>query len=118
MLMQRVLAWAIIILAVLSLTLVFERMSLASFKGGPAYINRKISASSPGRCEREIGRIISVLENRIGAGMPVKAKDKLLIMDDKELLLAGSLCDRIAAADNKEGADFALLLVAALIIST
>jgi hypothetical protein len=70
------------------------------------------SAPSP-----EVVRILSVLEERVDDGKLIeKAKQKLATMNEKDLRLMASLCDRIWVGGNDAGADFAFLMAAMLVV--
>lgn len=108
-----------ILLTILSMVVACAGISSASLRAGPTPFARLVPESATDRHERNISRVLSVLENRIGEGaLPAKAKKRLQGMSDEELRLVTSLCDRIAVADNKDGADVALLLVTAMIVLT
>lgn len=67
--------------------------------------------------ERDLWRVINILESRIGSRrIPDQAKDKLAAMNEKEFRLVEALCDRIARSGDSPGSDLALLLAAALIV--
>jgi hypothetical protein len=67
--------------------------------------------------EDETSRILPVLEERIGdPDILAKTKDKLFTLDDEEILLISSLCERISTGERTARADVAFSLVTALIV--
>ncbi len=67
--------------------------------------------------DRDIDRVVSVLESRIGnRRLPSRAKERLASMDSRDFRLIVRLCDRIDGGGNTSGTDFAFLLAAALIV--
>jgi hypothetical protein len=99
---------------------VFEEQSTASIIAGardrgPVRLHGGQSVRETGILDR--GKIIEVLESRLKRGhLPEKAVQKLDAMNDEEIRLVASLCDRISHAGDKAGADVAFLLVTALIV--
>jgi hypothetical protein len=98
---------------------VFEKQSMASTAGAgnwrPVRLNGGQSMRETGSLDR--GKIIEVLESRIRRShLSEKAVQKLNAMNDEEIRLVASLCDRISRAGDTAGADVALLLVTALIV--
>ncbi len=62
-------------------------------------------------------RILAVLETKItDAKVIEKASDKLRSLDERELGLMKSLCDRIAADSGSAGADIAFSLMSAMLV--
>lgn len=79
---------------------------------GLIYGIRGHSAPSP-----DMTKILSVLKERAEDGKLLeKAKQKLAIMDEKDLRLMASLCDQIEARGNDAGADIAFLMTAMLVV--
>ena len=113
---------AILAFTIVILVLFFGRLSSAALSGGPAPApsgSRHAGQSAPEHPDRDIARVVTILESRIGdAGLPGEAKTKLASMGDEDYRLVSSLCDRIAGAGNRAGADVALVLVTALIVMT
>ncbi len=67
--------------------------------------------------EAEIRKVLAVLENRIeGKKFTEKAKDKLLILSDRQIRLIISLSEVIVQGDPAPVADIAFLLMTVLII--
>jgi hypothetical protein len=74
------------------------------------------SYEEPAR-EAETSRILPVLEARIGdPDILAKTKDKLFTLDEEEILLISSLCDRISTGERTARADVAFSLVTTLIV--
>jgi hypothetical protein len=106
-------------LAILLCVVVFEDVSLASLTGGadPKSLCPQDMRISPAKRDRALNKIEGILESRIkNHYLPEKAKNKLAAMNDEEIRLLTSLCDRLSETDDTAGADFALLLATALII--
>lgn len=84
--------------------------SSAAVERAPKGINfHEINNNAP------IAKILPVLESRIGDQKLVeKAKDKLTAMNDADIHLIASLCERINRGSHD--ADIAFLLVTALIV--
>lgn len=62
-------------------------------------------------------KIIGVLENKMGGKkLSLKAKEKILALNEGQTRLIISLCDRIEENDHAAGAEFAYLLITALIL--
>jgi hypothetical protein len=67
--------------------------------------------------EEDQYRILGVLENKMGGKkLSVKAKEKISALSEGQTRLIISLCDRIEENDHAAGAEFAYLLVIALIL--
>lgn len=65
----------------------------------------------------EMLKVLLVLEARAEDGrLMEKAKQKLATLDEKDLRLMASLCDRIEARGNDAGADIAFLMTAMLVV--
>lgn len=82
-------------------------------------IGRRIASPSGNKYyrTRHMNSILSVLKSRISdRQMLEKAKDKLFRLNEKEIRLIASLCDRIQDEGNTAGSDIAFSLVTALII--
>jgi len=107
------------LIAILLCVVVFEELSMASLPGGadskPLRVE-DLQISSVKR-DRDLNKIIGTLESRIkNHHLPKKAKNKLATMNDEEIRLLTSLCDRLSETTDTAGADFALLLATALIV--
>ncbi|HXX56430.1 MAG TPA: hypothetical protein VEI96_00350 [Thermodesulfovibrionales bacterium] len=64
-----------------------------------------------------MAKILPVLESRVGdQKLLERAKDKLALMDEAEIRLIASLCERISLDRGTPDADIAFLLVTALIV--
>lgn len=64
-----------------------------------------------------ISKILSALENKMeGPELREKIKNKLSILEDKQILLIASLSERIEGENHTAGAEIALLLITALIV--
>jgi len=84
-------------------------------KEPPATLLRN-NQPSPKYRDPDLARIIGVLESRTGnRRLPRQATEKLAAMNPEKRRLIAELCDRIALAGDKPGADLALLLATALI---
>ncbi len=67
--------------------------------------------------EEDQYRILGVLENKMGGKkLSMKAKEKILALNEGQTRLIISLCNRIEENDHAAGAEFAYLLVIALIL--
>lgn len=67
--------------------------------------------------DRDLNKIIKVLESRIkDHHLPKKARNKLAAMNDEKIRIVKSLCDRMSEIGDTASADFALLLVTAVIV--
>ncbi len=107
------------LLVILLCIVVFERLSWASLPGGgdhkPAF-PQGIRMSQADR-DTDLNKIIKVLEGRIkNHHLPKKAKNKLAAMNDDDIRIVKSLCDRLSKTGDTASADFALLLVTAVIV--
>ncbi len=110
------------------ITLVAILLSAVTVEGLFAASNPGLSpaaAAEPGRllhtreaaAGRDIDRVVSVLEGRIGGRpLPERAKERLASMDSRDFRLIVKLCDRIEGGGSSAGTDVALLLTAALIV--
>jgi hypothetical protein len=64
-----------------------------------------------------VSKIVSVLAIRSPGGKVLgKAAEKLSAMNNRDLRLIASLCDRISADDGTAGADIAFSLITAMIV--
>jgi len=107
------------LIAILLCVVVFEELSMASLPGGadPRPLRAQGIRISPVKRDRDLNKIIWILESRIkNHHLPEKAKNKLAAMDDEEIQLLKSLCDRLSETAHTAGADVALLLATALIV--
>ena len=98
---------------------VFEELSMASLPGGadPRPLRVHNVRIPPVKRDRDLNKIIGTLESRIkNHHLPEKAKSKLAAMNDEEIRLLKSLCDRLSETADTARADFALLLATALIV--
>jgi hypothetical protein len=67
--------------------------------------------------EEDQYKILEVLENKMGGKkLSVKAKEKILALNEGQTRLIISLCDRIEENDHAAGAEIAYLLITALIL--
>jgi hypothetical protein len=67
--------------------------------------------------DSDLNKIIKVLESRIkNHHLPNRAKNKLAAMNDEDIRIVKSLCDRLSETGDTASADFALLLVTAVIV--
>jgi hypothetical protein len=117
--LKRIKLFMVPLIAILLCVVVFEGLSMASLPGGadskPLRV-QDIRLSSVKR-DRDLNKIIGTLESRIKTHhLPKKAKNKLATMNDEEIWLLTSLCDRLAETADTAGADLALLLATALIV--
>jgi len=106
-------------LTILLCVVVFEELSMASLPGGadPRPLRVQNVRIPPVKRDRDLNKIIGTLESRIkNHHLPEKAKNKLAVMNDEEIRLLKSLCDRMSETADTAGADFALLLATALIV--
>ncbi len=107
------------LLAILLCVVVLEDFSMASLPGYADQKPLRVQAIriSPVKRDRDLNKIIGILESRIkNHHLPGKAKNKLAAMNDEEIRLLTSLCDRLSETADTAGADFALLLATALIV--
>jgi hypothetical protein len=107
------------LLAILLCVVVLEDFSMASLPGHADQKPLRAQAIriSPVKKDRDLNKIIGILESRIkNHHLPGKAKNKLAAMNDEEIRLLTSLCDRLSETADTAGADFALLLATALIV--
>ncbi len=106
---------ALVFTALLGITIV-AGPSMASTQGSTVPLSRP-ARDIPSSKERDLSRIVSVLESRVGnRQLPAKVRNKLAAMDDKEIRLLASLCDRVSQSGETAGSDLALMLAAALIV--
>ena len=62
-------------------------------------------------------KILGVLEHKMGGKkLSVQAREKIWALNEKQTRLIISLCDRIEENDHAAGAEFAYLLITALIL--
>ncbi len=108
-----------LLLAITLFVVVCEGPSSASVGTRPEKMHANLQEGelSQKSRDRDLKRIIGVLECRIqDHRLAEKAKNKLAAMNNDEVRLVLSLCDRITETGNTAGADFALLLVTAMIV--
>ena len=73
--------------------------------------------SAPSATSAEMVNILSMLEERADDERLIeKAKQKLATMNERDLRLMASLCDRIWVTGNDAGADIAFLMTAMLVV--
>jgi hypothetical protein len=95
------------ILAIASAAASFGYRPAGVFTSGYAEIRGKDTVS----------KIVSVLAIRSSSGKVIgKAAEKLSAMNDRDLRLISSLCDRISADHGSAGADIAFSLITAMIV--
>ena len=120
--MQKARKYPVVLLSfILLIFLFFEVPSTASVVTKSGRMPARVQAAqlSQEQRTRDLARIIGVLESRIkNHQLPEKAKNKLASMNDKEIRLIESLCERIEKAGDTASADFAFLLVTAAIVTS
>jgi len=90
--------------------------SMASTQGSMVHLTSPTRYITPAK-ERDLNRIMSVLESRIrNHQLPAKVRNKLASMNDEEIRLLTSLCDRVSKTGETTGSDLAVMLVTALIV--
>jgi hypothetical protein len=95
------------ILSIASATVSFGYQPAGAFSSGYAEIADKNAVS----------KIVSVLAIRSSDGKVLgKAAEKLSAMNNRDLRLISSLCDRISADGGTAGADIAFSLITAMIV--
>jgi hypothetical protein len=117
--LKRIKFFLVPLLAILLCVVVFEELSVASLPGGadPRPLRVQNVRIPPVKRDHDLNKIIGILESRIkNHHLPEKAKSKLAAMNDEEIRLLKSLCDRLSQTADTAGADFALLLATALIV--
>jgi hypothetical protein len=117
--LKRIKLFLVPLLAIPLCVVVFEELSVASLPGGadPRPLRVQSVRIPPAKRDHDLNKIIGILESRIkNHHLPEKAKSKLAAMNDEEIRLLKSLCDRLSQTTNTAGADFALLLATALIV--
>lgn len=107
------------LLTILLCVVGFEGLSQASLPGTgdqkPSHVQGIRISRVKG--DRDLNKIINVLESRIkNHHLPEKAKNKLASMNNEEIRIVSLLCDRMNETGDTAGADFALLLVTAVIV--
>jgi hypothetical protein len=107
---RKAVSWPAVFVCVLSIgsaTAVFGYQPAAASAIGNAEIRGKDSVS----------KILSVLALRSSGGKVLgRAAEKLSAMNDRDLRLIASLCDRISADGGTAGADIAFSLITAMIV--
>lgn len=109
----------VLLLSIMFSFVVFERSSTASLPGGANGLPVRLYHETQSRISnsRDLSKIIKILESKArNHQLPEKAIRKLVEMNDDDLRLVSSLCDRISGAGDAAGADLALILVTALIV--
>jgi len=80
-------------------------------------VEQRAAASHEIVLKTEMPKIMPVLEYKIGSGKLLdRSKDKLSLMDDREIKLIGALCEKISGEKSSVSSDIAFLLVTALIV--
>ena len=105
--------------AILLCVVILEEISMASLPGGADPKRSRVQDMKipQAKRDRDLKKIVAVLGSRIkNHHLPEKAKNKLAVMNDEEIRLLASLCDRLSETADTAGADFALLLATALIV--
>jgi hypothetical protein len=101
--------WSAVLLCILSMA-----SATASFGYQPAGVFTGGYADTRGK---DTVKILSVLAIRSSDGKVLgKAAEKLSAMNDRDLRLISSLCDRISADRGTAGADIAFSLITAMIV--
>jgi hypothetical protein len=117
-------AWkypAALLFFILVIFVFFEVSSTASVvtKSSRLPVRVQTAQLSQEQRARDLARIIGVLESRIKNHLlSEKAKNKLASMNDKNIRLIESLCERMDKAGDTASADFAFLLVTAAIVTS
>ncbi len=117
--LKRIKLFLIPLLAILLCVVVFEELSVASLPGGadPKPLRVQNVRIPLAKRDHDLNKIIGILKSRIkNHHLPEKANSKLAAMNDEEIRLLKSLCDRLSQTTDTAGADFALLLATALIV--
>ncbi len=77
----------------------------------------KSGSSHESLIKKEMPKIIPVLEGKIGDRKLIeKSKEKICLMDDREIRLISALCERIPVEESSVSGDIAFFLVTALIV--
>ncbi len=88
----------------------------AGFSSGSSMPQRAIHIEERNQ-KAPLAKILPVLESRVGDRKLIeRAKAKLTAMDDAEIRLVSSLCERMSRERGTPDADIAFLLVTALIV--
>lgn len=115
--MQKAGKKALVLLSVILLCAVVFKGTSAASRGGMSQVPAQTQNARFSQERGDSARIISVLEREIGSRrLPAQAKEKLATMREEDYRLVAALCDRIETANDRAGADLALLLAAALIV--
>ncbi len=112
---------AVLLFFILLIFIFFEVPSTASVVTKSGRMPARVQAAQLPQEQRvrDLARIIGVLESRIkNHQLPEKAKNKLASMNDREIRLIESLCERIEKSGDTASADFAFLLVTAAIVTS
>lgn len=108
--LKKTVFWPAVLLCILFL----DTSATASFGYQPAGAFTSGYAETRGR---DTVNILSVLATRSSDGKVLgKAAEKLSAMNDRDLRLISSLCDRISADRGTAGADIAFSLITAMIV--
>ena len=96
-------------------------LSLAPTTGATALFGHQPAAYTIGHAEirgkDSVSKILSVLALRSSGGKVIgRAAEKLSAMNDSDLRLIASLCDRISVDGGTAGADIAFSLITAMIV--
>jgi hypothetical protein len=96
---------------------------LAVFTVQPPFAASGISGPKEGSLSYKMNpveaqyKILGVLENKMeGKKLSVQAREKIWALNERQIRLIISLCDRIEENDHAAGAEFAYLLITALIL--
>jgi hypothetical protein len=107
---KRAVFWPVVaacILSIMSTTALFGYQPAGDFTTGYAEIT----------CKDSVSKILSALAIRSSGGKVLgRAAEKLSTMNDRDLRLISSLCDRISADGGTAGADIAFSLITAMIV--
>ncbi len=77
----------------------------------------KLDQSHASLIKKEMPKILPVLKEKIGDRKVIeKSKEKICLMDDREIRLISALCERIPVEESSVSGDIAFFLVTALIV--
>ena len=104
--------WPAAFVCILSLVPIASATSSLGYRPAGAYTNGYAEIRGT-----ETAKILSVLALRSSGGKVLgRAAEKLSAMNDRDLQLIASLCDRISADGGTAGADIAFSLITAMIV--
>jgi hypothetical protein len=111
---KKIIFWPAVLLCILAIT---STTASSGYQPAEVFTTGAFTSGYVETRGRDTVKILSILAIRSSDGKVLgKAAEKLSAMNDRDLRLISSLCDRISADQGTAGADIAFSLITAMIV--